>query len=215
MEKRLLAKNLNNLVVACLGTLPGQPGVERTVLDGAQKKLGRALPLALADFYLAVGGIPEVTSSHHHFVPLEEMRMANGGLAFCRENQDQMFWAILEGDLGASDPPVVQGQPGESQWYPECKQLSTFLLNFACWQLVNAAAASGTAPVGRTTVKVLREHCEVVSATLDFNMASFIDRNGRVIVSALLDSQRVFAGASTDEALEDFEKRTGIELDWL
>ena len=88
-------------------------------------------------------------------------------------------------------------------------------MNFACWQLVNAAPAAGCTRIERTTIRTLKRHLKLVSATLKYGMACYLDGDHGIVCSLLLDVDKLYVGAVRDTALEEFTTTTGIDLDWL
>lgn len=206
---------LATLVTAALGAPDPRRGVPAEKLSRVEQRLGVTLPGPLKAFYLALGGSPEAMRSHHVFVEPEALEFNRDGLVLCHEHQRQMFWAVLRADLVHADPRVVQGQPESMEWWDECRELSTYLLSFGGWQLVNAMPELGSAPLGATTLRTLKRRLTVVSATLSYNMAALADPGAGVVASVLLDTERVYIGARTGAALDAFQQATGIELDAL
>lgn len=211
----MLEAKLKELVVAALGQVPQSAGVAEATILQAERNLGARLPPPVRAFYATVGGLPAVTESHHQFVPIESLAVSNGGLIICREHQDKMFWALLDKDLALSDPPVVQGQHDVNRWDHHCAAVSVFLVNFCCWQLVNSMPSIGSTQLADGTVREVRRHLRVVSATFGFNMLSFVGVETSLLASALLDIDRLYVGARSDIALQQFQKTSGIELDLL
>lgn len=206
---------LATLVTAALGpAVPGR-GVPAEALESVERRLGVALPAPLRGFYSALGASPEAMRSHHVFVEPAALEFTRDGLVMCHEHQRQMFWAVLRADLGHPDPRVVQGQPESVEWWDECRELSTYLLNFACWQLVNAMPELGRASLRSTTLRSLKRRLTVVSATLNYNMAALADPSTGIVASVLLDSDHVYIGARASAALEALGQTTGIEFDSL
>lgn len=206
---------LASLATAALGAPEPGRGVSAEVLHGVERRLGVMLPVPLRYFYSLLGASPEAMRSHHSFVEPAELDFTRDGLVLCYEQQRQMFWAVLRADLGHSDPRVVQGQPGSVEWWGECRELSTFLLNFACWQMVNGMPEVGRASLGATTLRTLKRRLKVVSATMSYNMAALADPSTGVLASVLLDSGQVYLGGRTAAALEALAHATSIEFDSL
>jgi len=203
------------MIATGLERVPSRAGVDESSMLATEHRLGRSLPQMLRDFYRTVGQLPEVMGSHHKFVPVESLEISNGGLVFCRDRQDEMFWALLEADLGEADPPIVQGQPELAEWHAHCKSSSVFLANFCCWQLVNAMPSMGSSPLGDGTIRALRKHMRVVGASFGFDMLSLVGADAGVLASILLSIDRLYVGARSDAGLEHFQERCGIDLDWL
>jgi hypothetical protein len=211
----ILKETLRQLAVAALGQVPQSAGVPDGAIIEAERALGVSLPATLREFYRTLGSLPEVMSSHHQFLPIQSLAMRQDGLVFCREQQGQMAWAILATDLGAADPPVVQGQHGSNQWDEHCSALSVFLVNFSCWQLLNSMPSMGSAQLGSMTVTTLRKSLAVVGASFGFNMISFVGSETGVLASALLDTDRLYVGARSDAALQALDNKLDVDLDWL
>jgi hypothetical protein len=211
----MLATTLKELVTTALGHVPQSAGVPDPSILETERRLGAGLPPPLRDFYGMVGQLSEVTQSHHRFVPIGSLEIIHGGLVFCREQQDQMSWAVLEKDLSLPDPPVVQGQHDVDQWDQHCSAASVFLINFCCWQLVNSMPSIGSTELGPTTLRTLRKHLTVFGASFGFNMLSFISAEAGLLASVLLDIDRLYVGARSDTALQKLQQASSIELDWL
>jgi hypothetical protein len=210
----MLEDDLKEMVRAAVGMVPRQAGADEVDVRSTELRLGTALPPILRRFYVATGQLPAVMRSFHTFVPLHLLEFHQDGLVFCRDHQDQIFWATLRSEVEAEDPPVVQGQRNSSTWYPHSKKTSTFLVNMACWQLVNGMPSVASASLEPGTVSTLRKHMRVVSAAFGFDMISFVAVREGLLASALLNIGRVYIAGRTDEALRIIEGATGIELDW-
>lgn len=215
MTQMTFEEKLRLLVRTGLGHEPRASGALETALRSIEVRLGVELPTPLRIFYTLAGETAEVMTSHHVFVPVEELVRQKDALVFCYENQRAMFWGVLWSTLRVPDPPVVQGQPGVDQWWDECRELSTFLLDFTCWQLVNAMPELAVAKVGDGTITKLRKSLAVVSASLHHNMATMASEENGILVSVLLDPELLYVGAQNETALVRFSRQVGIELDVL
>ena len=102
-------------------------GSDPTLIDDAEARLGVALPAALHEFYKACGAEPSVTTSHNRLRPPGRLKVVDGRVLFCEENQGVCQWGFVP---GAADPIVEQGalvSVHELEWHPEEVSLSRFL----------------------------------------------------------------------------------------
>jgi hypothetical protein len=73
----------------------------------------------------------------------------------------------------------------------------------------------GSVQLGPTMLKNLRKELTVLGASFGFNMLSFIDPQKKILASVLLEIDRLYVGARSDDDLQRLEQATGIELDML
>src|SRR5262245_37781902 len=87
---------------------------------------GPWFPDALAQWYFAVGRVPELTSIHNRLLPPDDLELKDDVLIVYVENQSCAFWGIQTEALMQDDPPIVVGDMGD--WWCESDTLSKFAL---------------------------------------------------------------------------------------
>lgn len=173
------------------------------------------MPGLLRSFYGVVGGVPEVMSSHHRFHAPGEVNLREGGIVFCEARDRTLRWGVMPDAACVPDPPVMQWDPDRELWAEECPSLRIFLVNMACWQLVSAMPFVARFEASWAALKRMKTALSVVSATLRFHMACMVDGGAGVLASVLYDSEQVYLGGRSEQAVEGCARTLGVRLKWM
>lgn len=95
--KQLNEQNISYQTIAesLLGrALTNQDGIEQTVLDETEQRLGQALPVALQRLYQTVGKVPQFMSAFQLFALPEQLHIKDNLLVFLEENQGVCYWGV-------------------------------------------------------------------------------------------------------------------------
>jgi hypothetical protein len=96
-------------------------------MDAAEARLKVKLPAALREWYQLAGRRNEVWSCQDMLLRPERLRVEEGRLAICDENQGCVVWGIEMDALGRADPAVMV-RDWEGVWAQETADTSTFAL---------------------------------------------------------------------------------------
>lgn len=84
-------------------------------------------------------------------------------VVFCEENQQVVKWAIRTTQPIKCDPAVFQSSAEDHRWYAEHAHLSSFLVGFLGWQLVNGGLpVSGEAEICPGQFRALTQQATAV-----------------------------------------------------
>ncbi|WP_428232959.1 hypothetical protein [Flavobacterium sp.] len=119
---------IKNTAEKLLGrSLKHEDGFDSDTIDKIEAQLGQKIPIALKEFYLAVGKLDIFMSSFQRFLQPEDLFFEDEKLIFLEENQGVCYWGIsLESK--EENPLVYQMQNIENtNWQSEEILLSGFL----------------------------------------------------------------------------------------
>jgi hypothetical protein len=102
---------------------------------------GASLPEALAQWYVTVGRVPELTSCQNRLLGPADLELKDGVVTIYAENQGCAFWGIRTEALGQDDPPIVVGDTGV--WRCESDALSKFALTVGLSELCLSGGTFG------------------------------------------------------------------------
>lgn len=201
--------------------LSNRPRMLMDEIKNKSKDLGVTLPKPLVEFYEFLGGNDEVLSSYYEFIRIEDISFYRNALLFCYGHQRESLIGITLDDMNNNDdPPVSKTFKGYDKWYFESNTASSFLVNMACWQVVNALPG-----VSRLLIeeKTLREKINTYlnpirqdkSIFLGYDLLSYINQEKNILACYLRESEEFYVASTDDSFLDAFEKETGFELDWL
>ena len=91
-------------------------GLFGKVVEKAEARLGIKLPSSLKCFYLTVGAVPELCSTHNIIFGPDDLDFEDGYLIFMDENQSVVSWGIKKGDLMKADPVIWQRNNASDEW---------------------------------------------------------------------------------------------------
>lgn len=129
-------------------------------LAAAEKRLRITVPASLKAYYRTAGREVALNGAHNRLLLPDEWDVSDQKLVFLEENQGVVVWSV-DVSLHADDPPVFQGSPDLSEWYPEHPLLSQFLQAMLHWQAVMGSAlpCSGSAELDGSVRARLDQAC--------------------------------------------------------
>ena len=180
-------------------------GYDESVLKGVEQRLGQTLPAPLRSYYRTLGKHP-LNQAHNRLLSPDELKIEDGYLVFCHENQQVCVWGYREDASEDADIQVFQGQ-GDGEWYAEEARLTEFLKILFYLQCV----WGGLPWVG--------DHMDAAQliAELDADWRLVVDdgglkiwRSGGCLVSRL-DGDDICIGAARDAESSKLLERLGFE----
>ena len=201
------------------GPFTSQQAESKASLVATEKRIGTRLPKVLRDYYLLAGRDGRLNQAHNHLLQLEDLLVEEKALVFYVENQAEVLWAILDRDLGMTDPPVYRAENSDEdqdlEWQLDHRFLSDFLITMACWQ---AAAGgmdySGIATIQAPVVETIRENWQVIPIGDNAWGLAVYGREGQVLI-VLEDPQEGITLLAAGRTAEDFtEIESRLDLDW-
>ena len=215
----MFSDTLHELFANLFAPLTESDGVPQDEIDVAEARLGLALPATMAEFYRLAGRNRIYSEVQDHVLPPvgtpdNELEIFQEALVFYRENQRFYFSGIPLASIGQDDPPVVQGNRGETNWYPEAAALSSFLIQVTCWQAIAALASGGEAEITPEQLAALQTQVPRVDGTESDpdGMTAFCEPG--LVCCVFPKSMTLYVGGRSDEIVEGFSERLDVELDW-
>ena len=206
----LIVKELASHLFSPLTSADGLPAKN---IDGAEQRIGFALPPVLRAFYELAGNHSSIIDAHSHILPPDKLYVSSDALIFCEENQRAVVWAIGLDKARVDDPPVVQKDIGEENWNYYCDTLSSFLLFTLCWQAVSALPSSASSKIKGNVMDRLNGRLIQVPCDTDSDERAFY--GGGLVVCAFVPQNLLYAAAKDDTTLKNFGKTFDLELNWL
>jgi hypothetical protein len=202
------------------------PGFSRDEIAAAEARLNVSLPQALKDYLVVCGATREMMDENYHLYLPDGLRVEDGHLIFCEENQGIEEYGVPLQDLeepGDFHPRVRAKSVNTKEWRNESGSISAFLLGVGSFQAVLSMDNSARFELPEKRLKKIEKFFEPVGeleVRSGSQMVGFVDRQHSIVATYmydphLYDSEMFWAGSSADGALEDFEERSGFELDWL
>ena len=191
-------------------------GLSEIELARVEARLGIKLPATLRTFYLLVGNNKVITRAHNRFMRPRSLSMYNNALVFLEQNQKVMFWGILRDDLIIYDPAVHQGNPEETEWYPDGDFLSAFLLGIVGWQAANGMPWTAEGVKDERLVERIRADLIYADPGVDDtvnDLTTFYEKG--LVVSISRTAKKFLVGANDVDGLDYFEKRFSTSLNHL
>jgi len=101
-------------------------------IQNAVKRIGK-LPNTLIEYYRQLGTNDEINQIQNQLYAPNALKLEDGYLTFYIEEQESMWWAIKETDLGYDDPPVYVciWRDGKYTYLLESESLTKFLYAMA------------------------------------------------------------------------------------
>ena len=202
----------NDLITSVFGPLAPAHRVSDETVAAAEKRLGIKLPAALGDYYRLAGKHKQVSDGMNHLRKPPELELSGGALIFLEENQGVFSSGVLAADLDQQDPPVRERNLGESEWRPAATRLSRYLLVTFCWQACNALHASASTDVSPKQFERMKKAMCWASFDVDpkaDTVGLWGDRIGGVLFT---DNRELYVASHSDEELEAFAEKWGLEL---
>lgn len=111
-----------------------EDGIPEAELDAALAGLKLTLPLAMREFYLALGGCEDIMEAYHYFWDPEELEVDDEGfLMFLEDEEESYTWGIRVGDLSVPDPIVWRKNNARGEWKSEDGTFSEFTFDMLAW----------------------------------------------------------------------------------
>lgn len=96
-------------------------------------------PLALLEFYLALGNAPEVLETKHFFFDPDELEVRDEFLMFLEDDAESTVWGIPLDQISLPDPEVWVRETGadesEGEWSNEGGTVSELIQDILAWNL--------------------------------------------------------------------------------
>ncbi|GAA0960235.1 hypothetical protein [Virgisporangium aurantiacum] len=208
------------LVVATAFDGPDRDGIDADDIATAVAGLDVTVPAPLRDFYAVAGRYDGMMSAHSRFQTPERLRVTDGHLVFCHENQHVMEWGLRLSELTGPNPAVyvqMTDGPDVGRWSLEAKTLSAFLLGVGCWQAALACDESGESELAEADSARLASLLTPVGDP-DLReggpLLGYVDRDHRVVVAHDRRHTTLFVGTPVEDGLEDFEQRSGLDVNY-
>jgi cell wall assembly regulator SMI1 len=202
------------------------PGFSRDEIAAVEARLKVRLPEALKDYLAVCGKTREMMNENYHLYSPDDLRVEDGHLIFCEENQGIEEYGVPLQDLEelvAFHPRVQAKSVNTKEWRAESGSISAFLLGVGSFQAVLSMDNSARFELPGKRLKKIEKFFEPVGeheVRSGSQMVGFVDPRHFIIATymynpSLYDPETFWVGSSADDALEAFEKRSGFELDWL
>ena len=91
------------------------------------------LPLALREFYRAVGATEDIMEAFHFFWDPDELEIEDGFLLFLEDEEEQHVWGMRVGQLNVPDPIVWRRNNAHGEWQSEDGTFSEYVLDLFEW----------------------------------------------------------------------------------
>lgn len=91
------------------------------------------LPLALRDFYLAVGAVEDIMEAYHFFWDPDELTIEDGHLLFLEDEEEKYTWGIRVDQLDVPDPIIWRRNNARGTWKSEEGTFSEYVLDMFEW----------------------------------------------------------------------------------
>jgi hypothetical protein len=195
-------------------------GLEPEPIAAAEARLGLALPEPLKDFYSVAGGSRDLLNADYRFLPPDKLRVDDGHLIFCGENQGLEGFGIPLDALKAGRPnPGVHVKPANgSRWTSEASALTAFLLGMTAWQVALALPEKARCPYPEKELKKLLPFFEPVGAPnvrLGGHRTALVDRSRSIVGAYVHITEMLYVGSPREDVLEELEQKLGLDFDSL
>jgi hypothetical protein len=203
-----------------------EPGFSRDEIAAAEARLRVAFPEALKDYLAVCGKSREMMGANYRLYSPEQLRVEDGHLIFCEENQGIEEYGIPAQDLeefGEFHPRVQAKSVNAEEWHSESGSISAFLLGVGSFQAVLSMNNSARIELPVKRLKKMEKFFEPVGepeVRSGGQIVGFVDRERSIVATYIYDShlydpEMFWIGSSVEGALETFEERSGFDLDWL
>ncbi|MBG6224583.1 hypothetical protein IWX63_001142 [Arthrobacter sp. CAN_A2] len=91
------------------------------------------LPLALRDFYRAVGATEDIMEAFHFFWDPDELEIEDGFLLFLEDENEEYTWGMRADQLDVPDPIVWRRNNVRGEWQSEEGTFSEYVLDLFEW----------------------------------------------------------------------------------
>lgn len=186
-------------------------------IQGAIKRIGR-LPAVLVEYYRQLGDNDEINQIQDNLYGPASLGVEDGYLTFYIEEQESMWWAIKEADLGMDDPPVYAclWENGGYTYLPESDSLTKFLCAMAFSHAALTLPFNSEGPFVCDEARKAR--LEQHYAKKDFSLSHsprvtfYGNADDEVIMLCEDDDCQVSFGCTTREQLEKIQEVLQIKV---
>lgn len=206
------AQDLEELVSTVFGPVTPDHAISEETIECAEGRLGAKLPSILRQYYHFAGRHPKVGDGMNHILQPDDLWMNNGGLVFEEESQRFYFSGILSEHLLELDPPVMQGNRDETQWYLQSGRLSDYLLSLICWQACNVLPAAHSRLPSPDHLEMLKTKLRWVSSNIDPNDDTIGLWGEGASAVVFTKGNEIYVAARTDELLKRFGRNWDLKL---
>jgi hypothetical protein len=91
------------------------------------------LPLALREFYQAVGAVEDLMEAFHYFWDPDELEIEDGYLLFLEDEEEKYTWGVRADQLDVPDPIVWRRNNARGTWESEEGTFSEYVLDMFEW----------------------------------------------------------------------------------
>ncbi len=198
------------------------PGFSSDEIAAAERRLTLTLPEALQDYFTVGGHSREMMDADAHILAPDKLRVESDHLIFCEENQGIASYGIPLAELRelakAPNPSVAAKAVNQPKWFSESSSLSAFLLGLGAWQALLSEPEKARCELPQKQLKTLRAFFEPVGTPevrLGGDRIGLVDRKNSIVAAYLYNSETLYVGSPLEDALDELEKRSGLELESL
>ena len=204
-------------ITRLLGEVPAGAKMDENEIAAAEASLGKKLPAALREYYLPAGRLDQLNLAHNRLATLRELRVHNGKVVFCEENQGAVIWGMDMSRSAADDPPVYQSPgPEYTEWHAELiPRCSTFLT-----VMLHLQAVFGGLPCIAYAKEFERQ--KLIDGLRDWTLIHadaeievLAAQGAAIIIVGSDENQELHAGAAREEQLEALERESLLRWEWL
>ncbi|WP_028279560.1 hypothetical protein [Arthrobacter sp. H5] len=110
-----------------------EDGLSSSELEDLMEDQIFELPLALRDFYLAVGACEDLMEAFHYFWDPDELEIEDGHLLFLEDAEEKYAWGIRVDQLEVPDPIIWRRNNNRGSWKSEEGTFSEYVLDMFEW----------------------------------------------------------------------------------
>lgn len=183
-----------------------------------QMDLGVKCPQSMVEFYTHFGNDTEVLSAFYLFDKVEDIKIEYDAIVFGEKHEGMGRLGIKNEDLNAKYPTVCWYSYDMKEWYVEEGVSFVFFFGIACWQVLNAMPTIARVRLAKDEFeKLVGKELKYLSDEKIFILGDVIPVLGKDVLGCYLSSnEELYLGTTKDDVvLEDYEKRLGLDLDWL
>ncbi len=205
-------------LLSFLPDIPEKLDKNKILKNGGE--LGVKLPRQLVDFYRYFGSSDKFLDSFFIFKKLEDIHVENNVLVFGATNEYYSYLGIDLDCMYCDEPYVTEYSDNKCSDIIDSYGASAFFFNAACFQIMNIMQAMAVVNISKKYFfsKILDKK-KVFSFYDDKQLKKgyYISacHNEDFSVLCCYVDDVLYAAANDDDILNDFEKKTKWELDWL
>lgn len=108
-------------------------GIAPQELDAILIEQQVSLPLAMREFFQAVGNCDDIMEAYYYFWDPEELEIEDGYLLFLEDEDEAYTWGVRADQLDIPDPIVWRRSNAKDSWTCEEGTFSEFVLDMLDW----------------------------------------------------------------------------------